>query len=397
MVIVVLSAIACSSPSSGPPASGARLASPSAAYSTVDSKAADLRVRLDLLLGEQVMVITKDSLAAASNRSDEYKGYATLLTTNGSDLSAVMASAFGVSAAASFDQIWSAQNNYFVDYTVGVVSHNANKSNGAMSGLVDGFVPQFAKFMNSWTSIPLDPITQLLTQQVLDIKAIIDDQAALNNSKMFTDLHASYVQSARIGDALASAIARKFPDKFPGDPNHKAVDFRVALDTLLQEHSYLATMATSATAAGRNTEQPASRNAMAANADRLGTLFSNVFGAATGTRFDQVWGALDAELVVYAGNADATTRQNALNSLTGAFVIQFTSLVHDSIDLPDGQVSSAVQGQVTDMVRVIDDQRAKSATTLAADDHTAAAATNPIGDLIATATVAKLPGKFAAG
>lgn len=339
-------------------------------------------------------MIAKDSLAAAANRADEYKGYATLLTTNGSDLSAVMASAFGSSAAANFDQIWATQNNYFVDYTVGIVSHNAGKSNGAMSGLVNGFVPQFAKFLNTEASIPLDPITQLLTEQVLDTKAIIDDQAALNNSKMFTDLHQAYAQAARICDALASATARKFPDKFPGDPANKAVDFRISLDNLLQEHAYLATMTTSATAAGRSSEQAAALNALAANADRLGTMFSGVFGAATGTRFDQVWGARDAELVVYAGNADTATRQSALDNLSDAFVTQFTSLVHDATDLAGDQLSSAVKAQVADTIHVIDDQRAKSATTLAAGDHTAAAATNPIGDLIATATVAKLPGKF---
>jgi hypothetical protein len=31
---------------------------------------------------------------------------------------------------------------------------------------------------------------------------------------------------------------------------------------------------------------------------------------------------------------------------------------------------------------------------VAADDHTAAAATNPVGDLIATSAVVKLPSKF---
>ena len=342
-------------------------------------------------------MITKDSLAAAANRAEEYRGYATLLTINGTDLSSVMSSAFGTSAADSFDQIWSAQNNYFVDYTVGIVSHQAAKSDGAMSGLINGFVPQFAKFMNSMTSIPLDPITQLLTQQVLNTRAIIDDQAALNNAKMFTDLHVAYAQATRVGDAMASATARKFPDKFPGDPASKAVDFRASLDNLLQEHAYLASMTTSATAAGRTTEQAAARNALASNADMLGTLFSKVFGAAAGTRFDQVWGARNAELVVYAGNADVTTRQGALDSLGGSFVTQFTGLVHESTDIGEDQVSSAVRAQVSDTIRVIDEQRAKSATNLAADDHTAAAAMNPIGDLIATATVAKLPAKFASG
>jgi hypothetical protein len=397
IVIVALTAIACSN-SPAAPASGARLGSASPAGGpTADTKAADLRVRLDLLLGEHVIVITKDSLAAAANRADEYKGYATLLTVNGTDLTGVMSSAFGASAADSFDQIWSTQNNYFVEYTVGVVSHNATKSNGAVSGLINGFVPEFGKFMNSMTSIPLDPITQLMTQQVLDTKAIIDDQAALNNAKMFADLHVAYAQAARVGDALASAIARKFPDKFPGDPAGKAVDFRASLDNLLQEHSYLATLTTGATAAGRSTEQAAALNALAANAEMLGTLFSKVFGATAGTRFDQVWGARDAELVVYAGNADAPTRQGALDSLNGAFVTQFTGLVHELTDVGEDQLSSAVRAQVTDTTHVIDDQRAKSATNLATGDHTAAAAMNPIADLIATATVAKLPAKFAAG
>jgi len=394
VVVVALAAIACSNPSSGLPASGARLSSPGGAASRADSKAADLRARLDLLLGEHVIVIAKDSLAATANRADEYTGYATLLTINGNDLSAVMNSAFGASAAARFDQVWAMQTNYFVDYTVGIASHNADKSNSAASGLVNGFVPAFAQFMNSMTSIPLDPITQLSTEQVLEVKAIIDDQAALNNARMFVDLHRAYAQSARLGDALATAIAKKFPDKFPGDPTGKAVDFRVSLDTLLQEHAYLATMTTSAATAGRSTEQAAALTAIAANANSLGTLFSSVFGAAAGTRSDQVWGAHDAELVVYAGNADAATRQSALDGLTSSFVAQFLSLVHDSTDLSGAEISNAVQSQVADTIKVIDDQRSKSAGVVAADDHSAAASTIPIGDLIATASVAKLPSKF---
>jgi hypothetical protein len=394
-LIVALTAIACSNPSAGPLASGSRLSSPSQAVGArADSKAADLRARLDLLLGEHVIVIAKDSLAATANRADEYAGYATLLTINGNDLSAVMNSAFGASAAARFDQIWATQNTYFVDYTIGIASHDSGKSDGAASGLVNGFVPAFAKFMNSMTSIPLDPITQLTTEQVLEIKAIIDDQAALNNAKMFVDLHRAYAQATRVGDALAPAIANKFPDKFPGDPAAKAVDFRVSLDSLLQEHSYLATMTTSAATGGRSTEQAAALTAVAANADSLGTLFSSMFGATTGTRFDQVWGARDAELVVYAGNGDDATRLAALNSLTDSFVTQFLSLVRDSTDLSGAEITTAVQSQVTDTIKVIDDQRSKATRVVAADDHTAAAATNPISDLIATAAVAKLPSKF---
>ncbi len=394
IAIVALAPAACRDSSSGSHASGALTQPTQVAANAADSKAADLRVRLDGLLGEHVIVIAKNSLAATANRSDEYRGYATLLTTNGTDLSDVIGSAFGATAAAGFDQIWSAQNNYYVDYTVGLVSHNATKSNGAASGLLNGFVPQFAQFMSSMSSIPLDPITELSREQVLETKAMIDDQAALNNAKTFADLQRAYAQASRIGDALASAIANKFPDKFPGDPANKAVDFRVALNNLLEEHSYLATMTTSATAAGRNAEQAAALNALAANADALGTVFSQAFGTVIGTRFDQVWGARDAELVVYAGSADAATRQAAFADLTMTFVAQFGSLIDDATNLAGAAVSNPIQLQIKATVRTIDDQRSQSATQVAGDDHTAAAAMIPMGDLIATAAVAKNPGKF---
>jgi hypothetical protein len=274
------------------------------------------------------------------------------------------------------------------------VSHNAAKSNGAASGLVNGFVPKFAQYMSSMTSIPLDPITQLATEQVLETKAIIDDQAALSNARMFVDLRRAYAQASRIGDALAPAITRKFPDKFPGDPAGKAVDFRASLEALLEEDSYLATMTTSATAAGRNPEQAAALTALAANADALGTLFSHVFGSAIGTRFDQVWNARDAELVVYASNASAANRQAASDSLSRDFVSQFTSLVRDSVDITEGAIGYPVQSQLADLIKAIDDQRSKAGAQLASDDHTAASATYPIADVIASAAVVKLSAKF---
>src|SRR5258708_23886170 len=211
--------------------------------------------------------------------------------------------------------------------------------------------------MSLMSSIPLDPITELSREQVLETKAMIDDQAALNNAKTFADLRRAYAQASRIGDALASAIANKFPDKFPGNPASKTVDFRVALDNMLEEHSYLATLTTSATAAGRNGEQAAALNAVAANADALGTLFSLAFGAAIGTRFDQVWGARDAELVVYAGTTDAATRQAALADLTMTFVAQFASLIDDATNLAGAPPSHPIQLQIEATVRTIHDQR----------------------------------------
>ena len=107
-----------------------------------------------------------------------------------------------------------------------------------------------------------------------------------------------------------------------------------------------------------------------------------------------MWNARDAELVVYASNASAANRQAASDGLSRDFVSQFTSLVRDSVDITEAAIGYPVRGQLTDLIKVIDEQRSKAAAQLAADDHTAASATYPISDAIAGAAAAKLPAKF---
>ena len=394
LTVAAVASVACAFPGSSSNSTPGNSSPSPAITGPADSKAADLRARLNLLFGEHVMVIVKMAVAAAGNRTDEYAGYASLLTTNDDDLVAVMSSAFGASAATRFDELWRIQNGYLVDYTIGQVTHNAAKSNGAASGLRTGFVPDFAKFVNSMTQLPLDPVVQLWTEQVLETEAVIGDLVAKNYTKMYADLRTAYAQSWRLGDALASSIARKFADKFPGNPTNKAADFRVRLTDLLQEHAYLATMATGALAGARNAEQAAALVALAANASALSTAFSGVYGAAPGTAFDQVWGAKDAELVIYSGTSDAERRQTALTDLTGPTLAQFTGFVRDTTGISEPLISAPAQRQIQATIRVIDDQRSNAQAQVAADDRTAAAAMEPIANLIATATVAKVPAKF---
>jgi len=338
------------------------------------------------------MVVAKESAAAVAH-NDEYPSYLSLLT-NTTELSDLMRSAFGDTAAGQFQQLWGVQNAYLVDYTIGLVTHNQNRSSGAMSGLINGFVPDFSKFIATTTQLPLDPTTQLVTEQVLETQRMIDDQVAQNYPKMYTDLHTAYAQTARIGDALAPKIVRKFPDKFPGDPSNKASDFRASLNDLLEEHAYLATMATDAAIAGRSAEQSAAAKALSDNADALGTLFSGVFGAAAGTQFDQLWAARDSAIAAYAAAADATAVQNALDKLTGTFESQFSGFVQDWAGLRSSASSSSIHAQVQATIKVMDDQKTKAFAPLATDDQSAAAAMQSIADPVVAATTTKLRAKF---
>lgn len=334
----------------------------------VQSQAADLRTHLDLLLGEQVMIVAKES-AAAVNHSDQYAPYTTLLSTNSADVSSILGRAFGNTSAAQFEQTWKIQNGYLVDYAIGVVTHNDAQANGAMSGLTNGFVPPFVQLVSTISSLPADQVKRLAAQQIAADKAFIDDVFAGSYAAYYSHLHAAYAQTSQLGDALATQIALKFPDKFPGDAFSQAVETRVSLNSLLEEHSYVATMATDATIAGRTAESSAAAAALAANETALAAVFAQAIGAAAGPRFTEIWTVRDSSLLGYAAG-----HSQGKPVLTGKFVDDFVSLSHAD--------RRAVTAQVAATIKVIDDQRSKSSRTVADDDRAAATSMEPIADSI---------------
>jgi hypothetical protein len=297
-----------------------------------------LRVHLDLLLAEHVMIVAKESEAALYH-SDEYAPYTTLLGANNADLSALLGRALGPTTSTQFTQLWSMQNGYLVDYAIGVVTHDDDKANAAMTGLRSKFVPQFGQLFDG-----ID-----LGDQVSADKAFIDDVSGQRYAAFYTDLDKAYMHTSQLGDALARHAVAQFPDRFPGNPSAHAVEARIRLNLLMQEHSYLATMATDAAVVKRDQEQIAAVTMLAAGSDRLG----------------KVWSDLDAAVVGYArGSAiQESGLVNELASATGAMV-------------------PSVQHLVDAIVRVVDDQKLKSSKSLADDDRAAATAMQPIADSV---------------
>ncbi len=212
LALAALLMAACTTPGSGVIHSPIPIATATPSFNPADSKAADLRSRLDLLLAEHTMLTAKQAVAA-SNHTDAYSGYLILLTSNANSLVDLVRSAYGNTAAAQFDEAWRIQNGYLIDYTIGLVTHNDAKSNGAMSGLVNGFVPQFAKLIASLTSISVSSTTQLQSQLITQLKEVIDKEVAQSYAAMYPTLRLAYATSALVGDALAISVVH-------GDDDH---------------------------------------------------------------------------------------------------------------------------------------------------------------------------------
>jgi hypothetical protein len=371
--------------------SPAATASPLAS-SPAGSKAADFRIRLDLLLGEHVFIIAKQS--SAPGRQAEYTSYLRLLTTNSTDLTELVRSAMGDSVAGQFEQIWNAQNDFLVSYTIGLVTHNKAKADAAQSSLSGTFVPQFSQFLSDVTQVPSGLITPLVNQHALETKAMLDDQQAKNYPRLYADIRSSFANATQVGDALAPRITASFPDKFPGNASGPAVDLRALLNIRLQEHSYLTTLRTNAVVGRRTAEQAAATTALAQNASAFDALLTDLFGATSALGFDQAWAAGNAAVVAYASAASNASKQRALGQLTDASVTQLSGWLADATNLAADASRPLLASQVEALTIVIDDQRARSWSRLASDDRSAEASTEVVADLIAAATIAKLPGRF---
>lgn len=329
--------------------------------------AGDLRTHLNLLLGEQVMIVAKESVAAI-NHTDDYAAYTTLLATNSSDLEAIFRRAFGVTTATTLADSWTTQNSYLVDYAIGVATHNDARAKTAMANLTQKFVPQFAQLISDASHLPLDPITQLLSQQAFEDKAFIDDYFAKKYAPFYSDLRRAYAQASRLGDAISVEIAHRFSDKFPGDPELRAVSVRTSANQALQEHSYLLTMATAAIVAGRSADGAAAGTAVVESSKVAANVIASAPGISAGGLIDQLK-IEQSNLAAYAAGDASASRV-----LTQQFVDGFGSAA--------GLSKSDVLHHVNATTKVVDDQRTKAWEAIAGDDRAAATSTVPLADAI---------------
>ena len=358
---VTLTAVAClpATHATKSPGSSARTeASPT--VPDVTSQAANLRTHLDLLLSEQVMIVAKET-AAAANHEDAYAGYTALLTSNQTDLANVVRTSIGDTAADGFARSWSAQNTALVDYGIGVVTHNDAKASQATSE-IGAAMQQLASRISDMSGLASDGVVQLVTQQAAYDKAFIDDAGSQSYPRFYADLDTAYLAAERLGDALAARIADRYPDRFPGDPTVPSVDRRVSVNVLLQQHALLVTMATDAVVGGRAADLAAANAALDRNTAGISRTLD--FPA-----FVRLWSTRIAAVMTYANKGDAASRQALMATgpqLASAF----------------GIGPSTVTDELVALVKVIDDQRAKASDRVAGDDRAAATSMQPLGDAI---------------
>ena len=128
-----------------------------------------------------------------------------------------------------------------------------------------------------------------MKHHVVTLKEVIDAQAARDHGRAYAAMRTASAHMAMIADPLAAAIAKQFPDRFPGASTSVSAGLRTTLNVALREHVYLAAFATGAALGGRDAEFKAAANALDANSVAIAQAIGSVYGKDAEAAFLPLW------------------------------------------------------------------------------------------------------------
>jgi len=177
----------------------------------------------------------------------------------------------------------------------------------------------------------------------------------------------------------------------------KASGLRSTLNTLFQEHIYLAAAATGAALGGRDAEFKAAAAALDANSVAISKAIGSVYGQGAEDAFLPLWRkhiGMVVDYTVGVATNDKAKQDKAVADLIG-YTQDFGAFLQSANpNLPKSVVADLVKHHVVTLKVVIDAQASKDPTKTYTAVRTAAGHMQMIADPLAEAIVKQFPDKF---
>jgi len=177
----------------------------------------------------------------------------------------------------------------------------------------------------------------------------------------------------------------------------RAAGLRSTLNTLFQEHIYLASAAAGAALGGRDAEFKAAAGALDANSVAIAKAIGSVYGQGAEDAFLPLWRKHIGMVVEYT--VGVATRDKPKQDKAVADLIQYTQdfgafLQSANPNLPKAVVADLVKSHVVTLKDVIDAQASQDPGRAYTAVRTAAGHMQHIADPLAEAIVKQFPDKF---
>jgi hypothetical protein len=196
-----------------------------------------------------------------------------------------------------------------------------------------------------------------------------------------------------LGATLAMSAAFSLPKHSPSS------DLRTSLNTLLQEHIYLAAAATGSALGGRQSEFQAAAGALDDNSVAISKAIGSAYGADAETAFLALWRKHIGFVVDYTtgvAKKDRAMQDKAVNALVG-YTRDFGAFLSSANpNLTTDGVAGLVKTHVLTLKDVIDAQAAMDPNKAYAAARTAAMHMSMIADPLADAIIKQFPNRFGA-
>jgi hypothetical protein len=370
-------------------------AAASTAASTSATKAADLRIGLNLLLLDHVYITAQTTDQAIIGNTAGFNAAAATLDKNTLALGNAIGTAYGDAAKTTFVELWRKHIGFFVAYTQAAAKNDA-AGKGKADADLDGYRKDFDAFISGANpNLPKGAVADILVGHVKGLESVIDAQAAKDATWPDKAMTAAG-HSQKIADPLSGAIAKQFPDKFPGDPASKAADLRVALNLLLDEHVHLTSFATGAALGANNAGFEQAAATLDKNTVGLANAIGSVYGDEAKSTFAELWRKHIGFFVNLAKSTaanDQAMQDKAKADLDGYRKDFDAFITGANPNLPKGAVADVLIPHVTGISAFITDQSTKSDKSFD-DIETAANHSQKIADPLAEAIVKQFPDKF---
>ena len=360
--------------------------------------AADLRSSLNALLGEHVLIAAVATSHALGGREAAFQGAVGGLDANSVDLSKAIGAVYGADAEKAFLPLWRKHIGFFVDYTTGAATKDQAKQAKAVADLV-GYSQDFGAFLSAANpNLPKNAVADLVKGHILTLKDVVDAQAAGDWPKAYAATRSAYHHMQMLGDPLAAAIAKQFPERFAGAPDAPAATLRTTLNMALREHAIIAAMATGSALGGRAAEFKAAADALDGNSIDLAKAIGSVYGADAEKAFLPLWRKHIGFVVDYTTGLaakDKAKQDKAVNDLLSYSEDFGAFLSSANPNLPKNTVAELVKGHIITLKDVVDAQAAREWPKVYANLRMAASHMAMIADPLGTAIAKQFPDRFA--
>ena len=179
----------------------------------------------------------------------------------------------------------------------------------------------------------------------------------------------------------------------------RAAELKARLNTLLQEHVYLAAAATGAALGGREAEFKAAAGALDANSVDVAKAIGSVYGTNAETAFLSLWRQHIGMVVDYTtgvATKDKAKADKAVHDLIGYTQTFGAFLAAANPNLPRAVVADLVKSHVVTLKAVVDAQAMKDQAKVYGALREAAGHMHMIADPLADAIAKQFPEKYSA-